>query len=254
MPTFDITSAANERIKRLVRLRDRRHRDEEGVFLVEGKRQLERALAAGHEPLEVYLDGSMAYSGPGEVLLVEPDALARASYRDRSQGVIAVVAHFPTELSTLSIPPAALVLMAESIEKPGNLGAMLRTADAVGADAMIAIGDGVDPFNPNVLRASIGALFAVPLAVTSLPPLSSWLNENGLTVVAASPDGQVAYWDTDLSGSVAILVGSEALGLSGDALKMAGQTVVVPMSGAGDSLNAAVSLALIAYEALRQRR
>lgn len=254
MPEFDITSAANERIKRLVRLRDRRHRDEEQVFIVEGQRLLDRALAAGLEPYEVYLDGSVGYSGPGDVVMVEPDALARASYRNRSQGVIAVIPHFPTDLSAITMPSPALALMAESIEKPGNLGAMLRTADAVGADVMIAIGDGVDPFNPNVVRASIGALFTVPLEVTTLAPLARWLAERGLTVVAASPDAPPLYWDADLSGAVAILVGSEAFGLSDDALGMAAETVRIPMSGGSDSLNASVSLALLAYEARRQRR
>lgn len=254
MPQFDITSANNERIKRLVRLGDRRHRDEERVFLVEGRRLLERALAAGLEPDEVYLDGSVAYSGPGDVVMVEPDALARASYRNRSQGVIAVIPHFPTDLSAITMPSAALALMAESIEKPGNLGAMLRTADAVGADVMIAIGEGVDPFNPNVVRASIGALFTVPLAVTTLAPLTRWLAERRLTVIAASPDAPLPYWDADLSGAVGILVGSEAFGLSDDALEMAAETVKIPMWGGGDSLNASISLALLAYEARRQRR
>lgn len=253
MSDFDITSPSNERIKRLVRLRDRRHRDDQGAFLIEGPRLVERALAAGFPPDEVYLDGSVVYSGPGEVVTVDPEALARASYRNRSQGVIAVLPHFRTDLS-ITVPAQALVLMAEGIEKPGNLGAMLRTADAVGADAMIAVGEGVDPFNPNVVRASLGALFTVPLAVTTLQPLAGWTTANGLEIVAASPDAPTPYWEADLTGSVAVLIGSEAFGLTDEALEMAGATVSIPMRGAGDSLNASVSLALLAYEAVRQRR
>ena len=254
MPGFDIASPSNERIKRLIRLRDRGQRDLEGVFLVEGARLVDRALAAGLTPYEVYLDGAVAYSGPGEVVTVDPYALSRASYRNRSQGIIAVLPHLPTMLTSITVGSAGLVLMAEAIEKPGNLGAMLRTADAVGAHGLVAVGQGVDPFNPNVVRASLGALFTVPIAVASLQSVADWTAANGLRVVAASPEASSLHWDVDLTGSVAILIGSEALGLTEEARELGDTTVSIPMRGAGDSLNASVSLALLAYEALRQRR
>jgi TrmH family RNA methyltransferase len=251
---FDITSPSNERIKRLVRLRDRRHRDEEGNFLVEGPRLVERAIAAGFAPAEVFVDGSVDYHGPGQVFTTHPDALARASYRERSQGIIAVFPQFPTGLDEIVVSDPALVVVTEGIEKPGNLGAMLRTADAVGADALIVTGDTVDPFNPNVVRASQGALFSVPLAVAGLGDLMAWTEGQGIDLVAATPDSVDSLWDADLGGSVAILIGSEDLGLSSHARAAASRSVSVPMAGAADSLNASVSLAVIAYEVLRQRR
>lgn len=254
MPRFDITSTSNPRIKRLVGLRDRGPRDEEGVFVVEGPRQLERAIAAGLDPLEVYLDGTYPYSGPGQVATVDPETLARASYRSRSQGVLAVLPQFAVDLDPIPIASHPLVLVAEAIEKPGNLGAMLRTSDATRADLFVAVGAGVDPFNPNVVRASQGALFTVPLAVTDLDGLGAWLGEHEIDAVAADPSSRTPYWELDLTGRVAIVVGAEADGLSDGARQLARKTASIPMGGAGDSLNASVSLALFAYEALRQRR
>jgi TrmH family RNA methyltransferase len=224
------------------------------MFLVEGKRQLARALGAGLEPLEVYVDGSIDYHGPGRVITTHPDALARASYRNRSQGIIAVFPQFPTRLDDLVVSDPALVVVAEAIEKPGNLGAMLRTSEAVGADALIVAGDAVDPFNPNVVRASLGALFSVPLALAALEDIVTWTAERGIDLVAATPHATDSLWDSDLTGSVALVIGSEVVGVSSHALEAATRTVHIPMRGASDSLNASVSLAVIAYEVLRQRR
>jgi len=254
VPGFDITSTSNPRLKRLVGLRERKQRDEEGVFLVEGPRLVGRATAAGLSPTEVYVDGSVPYDGPGSRVTVEPGALARASYRRRSQGIIAVFPQFPNDLALIEATEPALVIVTEAIEKPGNLGAILRTADAVGADAVIVIGEGVDPFNPNVVRASLGALFTVPLALAPLHALAPWMDERGIRLIAASPQGETSLWDVDLTGSVAIAVGSEDDGLTTDALAIAAESASIPMQGRADSLNASVSLALFAYEALRQRR
>ena len=254
MPGFDITSTSNPRLKRLVGLRERKQRDEEGVFLVEGPRLVGRATAAGLSPTEVYVDGSVPYDGSGSPVTVEPGTLARASYRHRSQGIIAVFPQFPTDLDSIEVTQPALVIVTEAIEKPGNLGAMLRTADAVAADAVIVTGKGVDPFNPNVVRASLGALFTVPLALAPLDALVSWTDQLGIRLVAASPQAETSLWDVDLTGPVAIVVGSEDDGLTPDALAMAAVSASIPMRGRADSLNASVSLALFAYEALRQRR
>lgn len=251
--TFDVTSASNERIKRLIRLRERKHREEEGVFLVEGARLVERALETGLEPLEIYADGSVPVPNTDRLVTVEPTALDRASYRRRSEGVIAVFDQFPLPLDRLRPGVDPLVLVAEAIEKPGNLGAMLRTADATGASALIAIGRGVDPFNPNVIRASTGALFTVPLAICLLPELVSWLSAIAVPLVVATPDAASPYWDHDLAGGTALMVGAEKEGLSSEALQAAAHAVSIPMSGSSDSLNASVSLALLAYEAVRQR-
>lgn len=254
MPDFEITSGSNPRIKRLVRLRERRHRDAEEEFLVEGTRLVERAVAAGMTPTEVYLDRSVGYSGPGPVVTTHPDALARASYRSHPQGIIAVFPQFPTNLDNVATSDPSLVVVTETIEKPGNLGAMLRTADAVGADAVVVTGHGVDPFNPNVVRASQGALFSVSLALASLEELGPWIQDRGMALIAATPDSPTSMWEADFTVGVAILIGAEDRGLTPEAMAMASHFVSIPMRGEADSLNASVSLAVIAYEVLRQRR
>jgi TrmH family RNA methyltransferase len=144
-------------------------------------------------------------------------------------------------------------LVAESVEKPGNLGAILRTADAVGATAVITVGSAVDPFNPNVIRSSTGTIFSVPYAHTELSDLARWLNANDIELVVAAPDAEAVLWETDLAGSVAIMVGSENLGLSKEAIAAAQHSVAIPMAGTSDSLNVSVSIAVFAFEVRRQQ-
>ena len=250
---YDVTSPSNDRIKRLVRLRDRRHRNAENVFVVEGPGLVGRAIESGLEPLEVYVDGSTPHLDLPNTLTVDPAVLSRASYRQRSEGVIAVFSQYPLSLDAIDIDGSPLLLAAESLEKPGNLGAMLRTADACGATGFVAVGDAIDIFNPNVIRASTGALFAVQVATAALDDLRRWLAENLIQLVAASPTGEKTLWDTDMTGAILLMVGSESLGLSRAAKKMSDGLVSIPMSGIADSLNTSVSLALVAFEAVRQR-
>jgi RNA methyltransferase, TrmH family len=253
---MDITSAANPRIRRLVALRDRKERDRESVFLVEGSRDLDRAVAGGHRPREIYYDPDR-FSGPphpaGTEVTVAAAALDRASYRGRSQGVIGVFGQFDVTLDHLAPGPDPFFLIAEAIEKPGNLGALLRTADAVGADALIAADPDTDPFSPNVVRASTGAIFSVPLALAGLDETVAWVRGQGARIVAADPGAPDSIWDTDLTGPIALLVGAEHTGLTRSALTTADTTVSLPMHGSMDSLNVSVSMAVLAYEALRQR-
>lgn len=256
MAPADISSTSNPRIKRLAGFRNRKERDRESVFLVEGVRDIDRAVAAGLQAHEVYYDPARFAAGPcpaEEETSVDAAALDRASYRGRSQGVIAVFGQFATSLESLTLLPEPLILVIEAVEKPGNLGAVLRTADAVGATAVIAADPGTDPFNPNVIRASTGALFTVPTAVTDLESAVSWLREREVSIVAADPMGATHLWAADLTGSRAILVGSEHDGLSERARAAADVTISIPMTGAVDSLNTSVSAAVLAYEALRQR-
>lgn len=251
----DITSPANERIKWLIRLRERRHRDSEGIYLVEGERLYHRALRAGMTPEITFVDATMAIETSGPTVTVEPAALDRASYRRRSQGVIGVFPQMDTRLESLGAPAAhALLLVAEAIEKPGNLGAMLRTAAAAGADALIAVGDAVDVHNPNVLRASTGAVFTVPLAITGWDQLEPWLEEAGVHLAAATPTATVAMWDADLTGPVAIVLGAEDRGLSARAVAAADCQIRIPqVDGHIDSLNVSVAAAVLLFEARRQR-
>ena len=249
----DITSPANERIKWLVRLRERKHRDREGVFVVEGPRLYRRALAAGMSPTVTFVTETWD-EAVGEVVTVASDVLDRASYRHASEGVIAVFPLFATGLSLPALSSRPLVLVAEDIEKPGNLGAMMRTASAAGVDAIIAVGGAVDPFNPNAVRASTGALFSVPIAMTSWDELGPWLSEHGIAVLALDPKATTTVWETDLSGSVAIVIGAEATGLSERATHLAQRRLSIPQADDGvDSLTASVAAAVVLFEAVRQR-
>jgi TrmH family RNA methyltransferase len=252
--SYDITSSGNEQIKSLARLRGREERDRTGLFLVEGARLYARALAAGLIPVVTYVaEGDV--ETVGEVVRVEPSVLDKASYRKRSEGIIGVFHHFETGLNRIELPADPLLLVAEDIEKPGNLGAMMRTAAAAGADAVLTVGGTVDPFNPNVVRSSTGALFTLPLAVSSWEETIAWLDDHGIGVVAASPDGDVSLWDADLRGPVAIVIGAEDAGLSEQASATARELVVIPQTDRGvDSLNASVAAAVVLFEAVRQRR
>jgi len=261
--TGPITSATNPRRKALLKLRERRRREETGTFIIEGTREVERALNSGVVVEEIFLSRELAgtatedvadRTGDIPVAEVSGAAFRKASYRDHPDGLLAVARQFPTALGTLQIGATPLVLVAEAIEKPGNLGTMLRTADAVGADAVVAADPGTDPFNPNVVRASMGSLFSVPVAVGAAAAAIDWLSDRGLGIYGASPDGDVDFWDANFAAPSAVVVGSEKSGLSPPWIEAATTLVRIPMAGVGDSLNAAVSAALLLYEARRQRR
>ena len=256
-----ITSAHNPKVRAWAELKTRRGRREQGRFLVEGPRELRRALEAGLEPLAWLVHRE--HLQPEEVRLLKATparsyelsaaAFARISYRENPPGLIGVFARPAHRTEDLPANPRR-VLVAVEIEKPGNLGAMLRSADASGADAVLVVGQGVDPENPNVIRASTGAVFTLPLAAVDHAAARSWLRERGLRIVAAAPAAERVYWDVDLAAPTAFAVGAEDRGLPGDWLEAADLTVRIPMEGAADSLNASVSAALLLYEGLRQQR
>ncbi|MBA2338223.1 MAG: RNA methyltransferase, partial [Acidimicrobiia bacterium] len=254
-----ITSTANPRVRAIAALSRRSERDQQGLFPVEGVRVIERALAAGWPLDRIVLSPELAtaaatdLAGRGGVRVIElgAEAFRRASYRQHPDGILAVAVARPLPLGDLSMAGDGLVLVVEGIEKPGNLGAVLRTADAAGVDAVIAADGATDPFNPNVVRASQGSLFTVPLAVASAQEAANWLTDRRLAVYVAHPDGGDAPWDIDLTVGCAVVVGSEHAGLS--PLWEGYPAVTVPMAGAADSLNTATAAAVIAYEARRQQ-
>jgi TrmH family RNA methyltransferase len=258
-----ITSAANPRVKAVARLQRRRHRDASGTFPIEGARVVGRALGAGWPLVEAYVapdivaddaasvSNALEAAGVPLIELSEP-AYRRISYREHPDGLLAVGRIPSLDLTAVTLPPEPLVLVVEAIEKPGNLGAMLRTADAAGADAVIIAAATADPWNPNVVRASQGALFSITLAAGTASEVGRWLDEHGLAVIAADPlPAAAAPWDVDLTGPIAIVVGSEHDGLS--AAWRRRTTVAIPMLGTVDSLNASVAAAVLLYEARRQR-
>jgi RNA methyltransferase, TrmH family len=261
---LEITSPANPRIKQLVALRRRRARDESGVTLVEGRAEIELALVAGVRPRSLYYcpalqdrdrtDLADRARGVGaDVVLVSRPVFEKVSYREGPDGWLAVVPAVETSLAHLSLGPRALVLVCAGLEKPGNLGAILRTADAAGVAAVIAADPVADWGNPNVVRASKGTIFSVPVASATSEAVLAWIAAHGLQIVAATPDATRLVTDVDLTGPTVLAVGAEQAGLPADWLKRADIRVRIPMLGRADSLNVSASAAIIIYEAVRQR-
>lgn len=257
--TPHIESASNARILATARLKKRGRREASGLFIVEGRREAERALAAGTTIAEVFLCREYATAGTqtlaedmaaagSQLTTTSARAFDKLSMRQHPDGVVAVAPTWDPSIGNLG---SSLTLVAESIEKPGNLGAMFRTADAAGAGLLI-VDPNVDPFNPNVVRASQGALFSVPFAVTDSSTAIGWALHRG-SLFVGTPDADVEVWDADLRGITSIVIGSEHEGVSGVWLE-SGSPVRIPMAGLADSLNASVSAAILLFEAVRQNR
>jgi RNA methyltransferase, TrmH family len=261
---LEITSPANPRIKQLVALRRRRSREQADVTLVEGLAEIELALAAGVRPRTLYycpalatpeslpLAGQSARRG-AEVIQVTRPVFEKISYREGPDGWLAVVPAISASLDELQPGPRPLVLVCAGLEKPGNLGAILRTADAAGVAAVIAADAVTDWGNPNVVRASKGTVFSVPVASAPTAEVLDWLAARRLQVVAATPDATELVTEVDLTGPTAVAVGAEQTGLSPEWLDRADVRVRIPMFGKADSLNVSTSAAIILYEAVRQR-
>jgi TrmH family RNA methyltransferase len=264
-----ISSLQNARIKELVKLAKRRDRDERRVTIVEGTREIGHALHAGIVPLEVYLCPELA-TGPANQLLiarceelarqrqtslvtVTPAVFAKIAYREESGGLLLVIPYVTQPLARLSVAHAPFFTVIEGVEKPGNLGAILRTADAAGVDGVIVCAGATDVHNPNVVRASLGALFTVPLAEAHTDVVIQWLQQQQIQIVAASPEGTQDYTVPDYRAPVAVVMGSEAYGLAPVWLSAARAVVRIPMHGAVDSLNLSAATAILLYEVVRQR-
>jgi TrmH family RNA methyltransferase len=278
-----ITSLQNPRVKQLVKLRERRDRDEAGVFMIEGYREIRRALEKGVRPAEMYFSPEW-FLGENEPALIEQakqagaqlfelskEAFAKVAYRERPDGLLAVAAQWKHKLDDLNVaggtdsgrsptpgstPPATkhpFLLVVESIEKPGNLGTILRSADAAGCDGVIVCDAVTDIFNPNVVRASTGVLFSVPIVISDSVTVHAWLKEKGIRTAATTPHTTNIYTQTDLRGPVAIIMGSEQYGLSDFWMKGADVLVRIPMAGQADSLNVAMATIITLFEAVRQR-
>ena len=255
---MDITSAQNPRVKHIVKLRDdKKTRKEDGLMLVEGFDEIQHALAAGHTPQTLLFGPELASraltDSSIETLTVSRAVFEKISYRENPDGWMGIFPIPKISLADLTLSKTPLMIVAESIEKPGNLGAILRTADAAGVDALLVCDARVDVWNPNVVRASRGAVFSVPVVECENAEALKWLKRGGMRVVAASPAAEEIYSDVDLKSPVAIVVGTEDEGLSDFWMTNADVKVKIPMMGKVNSLNVSVSTALIVYEAMRQR-
>jgi RNA methyltransferase, TrmH family len=267
MSELIITSPANARLKSLVSLRRRRAREEAGLTLIDGYDELSLALDAGVVPRTVYycpelmLDPEVQQDVVRRVHALGSDtqqlgrvAFEKVAYREGPDGFLAVVDSVVRSCADLSVGPAPLALICQGVEKPGNLGAMLRTADAAGVEAVVAVDPVTDWSNPNLVRASKGTVFSVPVASAGTAEALRWLSENGIALAATTPDTDLDYTEVDYTGPVAIAVGAEKYGLTDEILAAAAYRIRIPMAGRANSLNVATSAAVVIYEAVRQRR
>ncbi len=266
-----LTSTQNPKVKHVIDLRDRRIRDQSGQFIIEGYREILRAFESGCVMESLFYCPSL-FLGINETELIRPiedsgtklfvcseKVFRKMSYRDRPDGLIATAAQKRQGLEELEkilkgkdhVP---FLIIAEAIEKPGNLGTILRSSDAVHLDALIVCDKCTDIYNPNVVRASVGTLFTVPVIESASDETILWLRQHHISIVAATPSAELEYTKVDLRGPIAIAVGTEQLGLSDKWMQQADIQVRIPMLGVADSLNVAMATTLLLYEALRQRR
>ncbi len=260
-----ISSAQNPRIKQIVKLRQRAHREDEGLIIVEGRVELKRALDNAIRPTTLFFSPELI-RGQEDLTLIRrctelgaemfrcgESVFRKIAYGERDDGIL-IVARRPNR-TLADLPPARepLFLVADSIEKPGNLGAILRSADAAGADAVIVCDRCTDIYNPNSVRASLGTVFSVPVIEASSEETLQWLRRNKIQILAATPSAQTSYTDADLRPGTAILVGGEHAGLSDFWMSKADIRLRIPMRGQADSLNVAASATILLFEAARQR-
>ena len=262
---LQISSHRNPRIKHIHKLRERRTRNRSGQFLIEGFRELSRAYENNYQVTELYVCPSFLagtkekelilsfYEAGTEIIELTDDIFRKLAYREQPEGLLGVAPQKESSLEELSLTSAPLILIAEAIEKPGNLGAMLRSADATAVDAVILCQSCTDIFNPNVVRASTGTLFNVPVAESSNEDTLEWLRQKKIKTVAALPQAGKNYTDIDMTAPLAIVVGAEEQGLSSFWKENADEAVRIPMLGVADSLNVNNSATLLLYEAIRQR-
>lgn len=264
-PEEEITSLQNPRIKDTVRLLDRRTRRQTGLTRIDGARELLRALEAGVVPETVFVCEELVREGEGRAALdacrdaevslqpVIASVSEKLAFGDRREGLCAVISWQARSLSELVLNDAPLLLVVQAVEKPGNLGALLRTADAAGVDALLVCDPVTDITNPNTIRASLGTLFTVPIAVCDEAAARSFLETHGIAMYTMRPEAEKLYWDQDLRGPAALVLGAEdqGLGVSWEGAQV--EALRLPMAGAADSLNVNVSASIVAFEALRQR-
>ena len=254
-----ITSTQNAKVKHVVALQQKSAlRRKEGLFVVEGRRELMHCVEAGYEVVETFVLADLAdLSEPdrlGAVFKVSPQVYEKMAYRGSTEGVMAVVREQSRSLEDLQLGDAPLIMVLERVEKPGNLGAVLRSADAAKADAVIICDPLTDLYNPNLIRSSIGAIFSVPCVACSSEACITFLKAHGIQILTAQLQDSSLYYDTDMLGGTAIVMGTESTGLTDVWRQAADAHIRIPMLGQLDSLNVSVSAAILLFEAVRQRQ
>lgn len=260
-----LTSLQNPKVKEVVHLMKRPNRDEQQLILIEGYREVKRALDNGIRPDSLFFCPPL-FMGENERALIDRAAAAGAAlfectepvfrkmaYRDRPEGLLAVAPQVRLALGDLRLGASPLIVVAEAIEKPGNLGSIIRSADAVAVDAVLVCDRCTDLWNPNVVRASIGTVFSLPVVEASTDEALAWLKERGIQVLAATPHAERSYAEADMTRPTAIVVGAEQYGLSSRWMNECDVKVRIPMLGQVDSLNVSNATTILLYEAARQR-
>ena len=258
-----ITSGQNPKIKTLLELQEKsKLRREMGLFVVEGRRELDHCLDAGFVPDTIFICPEI-FDSSGEDHIPSPDGCKvfhvsrsvyeKIAYRGGTEGIIAEIKYKERKLDDIKLRGNPLVIVLESVEKPGNLGAVLRSADAAGADAVIICDPLTDLYNPNLIRASIGAIFSRQVVAATSEEAITWLKAHGISILTAQLQDSSLYYDTPMTGPTAIVMGTESTGLTDIWRKAADRHIRIPMLGQLDSLNVSVSAAILLYEAVRQR-
>ena len=263
---MEITSPSNPKLKHVVRLRNCAFREETGEMIVEGYRECRRALDNGYVPKAIFHCPECYLKNENEPAVVEECArrgaavftcsrtcFLKIAYRERPDGLLMTGPHVAKSLCDLSLPENALVIVAEALEKPGNLGTILRSADAAGVSAVIVCDRTTDIHNPNVVRASTGTLFSVPVAEAGSAEALEFLKKEGFKILAATPHAEKLHFEVPLAGRVAIALGAEQYGLTSRWMDGADLRVRIPMLGLADSLNVSAAATILVYEAARQR-
>lgn len=266
MEELYIQSRQNDQVKNLVKLRERKYRERQSRCLIEGLREIGHALTAGLEITHLYYCSDFFPSDLHATFIAEnknadkfqvigmsPDAFTKASHREGPDGLIAIAMQQGNVLTDLLLDETPLLLVLEGIEKPGNLGAILRSADGAGVDAVILVDCVLDLYNPNAIRSSQGLLFALPIVSTDRDTLTNWLDVKNIVGCATTPGSKKLHWEVDYKQGLALYMGSESDGLSDYWLEKATHKIRIPMAGQADSLNVAAAAAVCLYEARRQR-
>ncbi len=259
-----ITSVHNQRVKDAVKLRDGRQRAKQGRFVIDGAREILRAMAGRVRLVELFVCEPLATSAESRQVLdrlsqsnadvwhVPPDVFEKMAFGERNEGVLAIGETPRRTLAEMKVPAGGTIAVLEGLEKPGNVGAIVRSADAAGVAAVIVANARTDVYNPNCIRASLGTIFTMPVCPATTPDTLAWLRERGAKIFAARLDAKLPYTAADLSDNAAIVLGSEASGLSEAWHATDVAPIALPMQGTADSLNVSAAAAVLFYEALRQ--
>ncbi len=260
----EISSVHNSLIKKLIHLQEKsRERRKTGLFVIEGRREIELAIQGGYEIKTLLFNpeiiseeqlNSLKKSEDTEVIIINHEVYQKIAYRDSTEGVIAISEAKELNLEHLNLSANPLILVAEAPEKPGNIGALLRTADAAGLDAVIIADPLTDLYNPNIIRSSVGCLFTNSIAAGSTSAIIEYLKKIQVSIFCATLQASIPYTECDFTQGAAIVVGTESTGLSSNWLKESDQNIKIPMHGEIDSMNVSVAAGILIFEAKRQRK